>query len=278
MEIKKLNNMFIYSEWDRICKDLSENYNCILANQILQQDDNKNWVVVKHDVETNVSKALIMAKIEDKYDIKATYYVQSSLLKDNKNILKQISDLGHELTYHYDVLDANNGNYENAISEFRETLTIFKDMNCEVQTVCPHGNPILIREGWSSNKDFFRKQEVSELFPNILDIVVHLPLKLKKDYLYISDASYGWKKISNVQDNDIFNSGDEVIVNLLDSLNQSNECIVISTHPHRWQSSRIKILIKIFLFQNVRFFARFLSKIPFFKKIMSKYYYLAKNI
>ena len=270
--------MFVYSHWERICKELSNTQNCILANQILDQDQNTKWVVVKHDVETNVAKALKLAKIESKYNIKATYYVQSYLLKDNKADLKEISSLGHEVSYHYDVLDSNNGNYINATSEFQKTLQDFKELGFVVSTVCPHGNPIINRDGWSSNKDFFRNTDISKKFPEILDIVVHLPSKLEKNYIYISDAAYSWKIISNVEDNDIENKGDEEITDFFKVLSENTECLIISTHPHRWQSSIVFVVFKTLFFKIIRFIARLLAKLPFIKNILSRYYYLAKKI
>lgn len=270
--------MFVYSHWHKICKELSDNHKCILANQILEQDKSCSWVVVKHDVETNVSKALRLARIEAKYNIQATYYVQSSLLRDNKENLKEISRLGHEVSYHYDVLDSNNGNYKYAISEFLQTLNDFKELGFIVSTVCPHGNPIINREGWSSNKDFFRDTNVSKMFPDILDIVVHLPSRIGNNYMYVSDASYSWRIIANVEDNDIKNKGDQEIADFFKVLSENTECLIISTHPHRWQSSRIIALLKTVIFKIIRLTAKLVSKIPFVKNIMSRYYYLARNI
>ena len=71
-----------------------------------------------------------------------------------------------------------------------------RDLPFIVSTVCPHGNPIINRDGWSSNKDFFRDTDISKMFPDILDIVVHLPSRLGNNYVYISDAGYSWKIIS----------------------------------------------------------------------------------
>ena len=68
--------MFLYSHWDRICKELSLNHNCILASQIMDQNQDSSWTVVKHDVETNVSKALRLAKIEAKYNIYAKFFCE----------------------------------------------------------------------------------------------------------------------------------------------------------------------------------------------------------
>jgi len=271
--------MFIYSIWDEICETISKNSNTVTVNQILTQPSSK-WIAIKHDVETNVPKALVLAKIEAKYNITATYYVQADLLDDNYKLLQEIASLGHEVTYHYDVLDANNGDFGKSIEEFKVNLTKFKKYGFEVQTVCPHGNPVIIREGWSSNKDFFRDNKVLNLFPNILDMVVELPNKLNYPYTYISDAGYGWKQIANIENNDLQNNGDIKLKDykeLLAILNNS-DALILSAHPHRWEQSAFKFLFKIYLFKTVRFTARQIASIPFLKKILSKYYYLAKKI
>ena len=272
--------MFLYSDWQKICKFLSNDFNCIRSDQILDQPENKKWIVIKHDVETNVKKALDIAIIESQHNICSTYYVQAYLLKNNKKDLLKISSLGHEVTYHYDVLDSNKGNFELATSEFKNTINIFNEMNLDVNTICPHGNPVYNRSGWSSNKDFFRNKKIVELFPNIIDIVVQLPDLLNYSYIYLSDASYNWKKIKNIESNDIKNDGDEIIKNydvFFNIISKTNN-LIISSHPHRWEKSTAKMYIKIYRFKIVRYLAIFLLKFSLINKVFSKFYYLAKKI
>jgi hypothetical protein len=270
--------MFIYSYWDEICKELSTNFNIIKAEEILNNLETKKWLVVKHDVETDVLKALNLAKIENKHGIKATYYVQADLLKKNEKYLQEIASLGHEVTYHYDVLDSCDGDYTKASKEFKKYLDEFSKLGFKVKTVCPHGNPIKIRNGWSSNKDFFKNKKVNVVFSNILDIVVHLPSILKKEYAYISDAGYSFKKIVNIYDNDKNNKGDIELGKNLISIMQELNHIILSTHPHRWESNSFNFVFKVGIFKLIRYIAKKLASIHFLKKIMSKYYYLAKRV
>ena len=272
--------MFIYSIWDEICKNISSNCNTITINQILNQANGSKWIAIKHDVETNVSKALSLAKIEKKYDIKATYFMQADLVDDNYKLLQEIESLGHEVTYHYDVMDANNGDIEKSIKDFTNNINKFKKYGFEVQTVCPHGNPVMIRNGWSSNKDFFRDKQVEKLFPYILDMVVQLQNKLNYKYTYVSDAGYGWKEIVNIENNDVKNDGDIDIKDYKELLNIINtkDNLILSTHPHRWERNSFKFIMNVYLFKVLRFVARKISKIPILKNIISKYYYLAKKI
>lgn len=272
--------MFVFSEWQKICNELSSRFTCIRADQILNQPSDSKWIVIKHDVETNVPKAMELAKIEATHNISATYYVQADLLNDNYKELQEIASLGHEVTYHYDVLDFHNGDYQAAENTFSAIVKEFNTFGFDIKTVCPHGNPIKIRNGWSSNKDFFRNAQITSHFPTVLDIVVHLPTRLHDSYIYISDAGYGWKKIVNVQDNDKTNHGDIPLKSHADLLNaiKAEKRLIISTHPHRWEKSKLIFFLKTLFFKAVRYTAKALSSIGFFKRIMSKYYYLAKRI
>ncbi len=272
---------FTYKQLHRICAKAVELKKTIRANEILDNNtEDADWIVFKHDVETNVERALKMAQIESEYGIEATYYVQGYLLKDNVSLLKKIADLGHEVTYHYDVLDANNGDYGKARVEFIDFVNAFEDNGFKIDTICPHGNPLMNRKGWNSNKDFFRKEEISKEFNDILDVVVHLPDTLKSDYTYISDAGFQFKIIGNIEDNDISNSGDINIKSLKEfsEICLKNKKIIFSAHPHRWKTSGVAAKANKFKFKFVRKVAVTASKNKQIKAFLSKFYYLAKKI
>jgi len=278
--------MFIYKKWEKFCSELNGlgigSYTALEALSI--SSENRNIVIIKHDVETSVQKALTIAQIEHKFNIKTTYYVQSYLLNSSNNVtmLKEIKDLGHEVTYHYDVLDSNKGDWKLAISEFNSTLLKFTENGFEVKTVCPHGNPVMEREGWNSNKDFFRSKEVRGIFPGISDIVINPEKFGTKNMSYVSDAGYGWKIIADISNNDKKSLvKDEKIENLdelIKLISKNEKSFIISAHPHRWRKYGIVVnFIKISFFL-LRFIVKNLTKIPFFNKFISKFYYLAKKI
>ena len=268
-----------FKDWESICSGL-EGKNFIRIDQVEEQDPNASWICLKHDVETNVKKALRKAKIEASLNIKSTYYVQSYLIQDNIDLLKEISDLGHEVTYHYDVLDSNSGDLEKAIREFDSTVKEFESYGFRVKTVCPHGNPVMDRDGWDSNKDFFRSEKVKMRYPNIFDLVVDGKKRISGNYVYISDAGYKWKLISDITDNDINLSKDIEIGdtdNLINFLSDS-ERVILSSHPHRWSYSSHLFKLRTQIFFTLRSMARAASKVPILKSLMSKFYSLAKKI
>ncbi|MBO4572320.1 MAG: hypothetical protein J5762_00930 [Clostridia bacterium] len=275
--------IFVYRKWNDFCKKLKErSILSIPAKEVTKDLD--SYLVLKHDVETNVKKALKMAKIEHKYGHRGSYYVQAYLMNDDGNIemLKEMQSMGHEISYHYDVMDSSKGDIEKAKLEFQKNKKIFEENGFNLSTVCQHGNPLIERVGYTSNRDFFRNESVRMLYPDLSDIMVNFKSDRETDYLYYSDAGRKFKLIYDPLFNDVVNSNDKNIpynnlVNLGKVIDKEGRYI-ISTHPHRWCSSAIIYELKNIVFKIIKVIARLLYKIPFMKKFMGKYYYLAKKI
>ena len=277
--------MFTYNNWDQFCSTISKkNHCCIRAMDVIDTvKQDKKFIVLKHDVEVNVKKALVFAEIEHNYKISATFYIQSYLLDSIKNIkiLKKIQDLEHEIAYHYDILDRNKGNWQKAISEFEANIKKFERFGFKIKTVCPHGNPVMTREGWSSNKDFFRNQKIKDKFNKITDIAVGLPQHITKKYLYISDAGYEWQLITDIAHNDIRNTKPDIKLHnfrkISELINKRNS-LIISIHPHRWHKYLFYVNMRILLFKTLKSCATLAVRNKFIKKILNRFYHLAKKI
>lgn len=278
--------IFIYKKWERFCAELAKkDMHSVTARSVAEQEVNDVYIVLKHDVETNVSKAYRMAEIEQKYRHHGSYYVQAYLMEDEKNVdlLKKMSDMGHEVSYHYDVMDACKGNMNDAIQQFTENVKIFEENGFSIKTVCQHGNPVAERVGYNSNRDFFRNARVQKLFPEMSDIMVDFQTKASTDYSYFSDAGRKFNLIYDPINNDIVKSDDKNIpfdnlTKVLEYLVNQKESCIISTHPHRWTKSKGEYILKDVFFKVVKKVAKVLLHIPFMKKLMSRYYYLAKKI
>jgi len=215
----------------------------------------KNDLFIKHDVEGRVKSALKIAKIEANAGHQATYYFQGDLLglKKTQKCLKEIQKLGHEVSLHYDVLDANNGDYIAARKQFRGFLEDLHSHGCKVRSVCPHGNPTKIRSGWKSNKDFFKNSEVRKEFPEIIDIVVDFP-QIFSGGRYISDAGFSLREIGRIATNDESNESamnDGKPIKWIDIADITNSAhgVVLSVHPHRFKESALSLSFekKVFL-------------------------------
>ena len=278
--------MFLYKQWEMFCRALDNNdIHSVTAVSLLEGNVNKEeFLVLKHDVETNPSKALKLAEIENRYFHKGSYYVQAYLLNDKKNIevLNKIKALGHEVSYHHDVMDSNKGDMEKARLEFLRYKKLFEQNGFPISTVCQHGNPVIERQGYTSNRDFFRDNRIQNEFLSVTEIMVNYKEKLKVNYKYVSDAGYGWKVIFDPENNDIYDSSDKNIpiddFKKLITYTKENRCLIISTHPHRWHSNKYKALFKDSIFKAIKNIAKLLLKIPGMKKVMGRFYFLAKKI
>ena len=278
--------IFVYKKWDNFCKKLSKNnMYSIPATKYLNSPSEDKRFILKHDVENDVFRAHRLAKIEQRYGHRGSYYVQAYLLDNERNInlLKQMQNMGHEITYHYDVLDSNKGDIEKATKEFQCNVDKFQKHGFEVVTVCQHGNPVVERNGYNSNRDFFRSDKVQKKYPAMTDIMVDFPDKTGTEYDYYSDAGRKFKLIYDPINNDIVNSDDKNIEfkNLdavFEAVCTTEKNFIISTHPHRWTASALEYILKTAVFNVVKAVAKMMIKIPGVKKLMSRYYYLAKKI
>lgn len=277
--------MFYYQNWDKFCAIIkASDFVTCRADESINLSKDVKFIVFKHDVETKVCRALRLAEIEHNHGINGTYYVQAYLLDDPQNVamLKRLQEMGHEISYHYDVLDANNGNYEKADKDFSDRLGRFNSEGFVFRTICQHGNPVKERIGYNSNRDFFRNTEIKSKYPNLVDMVVNYSEHVKSPYKYVSDAGYMWKHITEPETNDLNPDAETIPIGDFEKLEKfilnANCSIVLSTHPHRWENSAMKINLKIIVFKFVRTTVRSIEKAPIMRKILNKFYFLAKKI
>lgn len=276
--------MPVYKQWKKFCEKLK---NIEIPSKALGEltlvEQKGDFFALKHDVENKVKKAYKLCKIESDAGIKGTFYVQHYLLEKKKNValLKKMQSLGAEICYHHDVMDSTRGDYQKALDEFREKFGDFEKLAFNLVTVCQHGNPVVERVGYHSNRDFFRKESTVMLFPETLDVMVNYKAKVG-EYVYISDAGRKWKIIFDPENNDILPSEDKDVS--LDGLDEvikvieKERRVIVSTHPHRWNRNAFTSALSSFKFRAIKATAKILLKIPFMKKLMSRFYYLAKKV
>ncbi len=279
---------FIYSEWDSFCKSLQrEGIQSITASGILSkaQTDGAEklfrFVNLKHDVESQPRKALDLARIEHKYGHCATYYVQAYLMTEhNKLIFQEIQSLGHEVTYHHDVMDGAKGVLLDALSIYKENVAKFKSFGFDVHTVCQHGNPVSDYE----NRDFFRSDLVQKEFPNQSDIMVDFMKKIGRKYVYVSDVGMSFKIVTDPVNSDKVSEAEKYIVlGHLDNvvkelqLNPKNSYI-ISAHPHRYNKNLFKSTIRRIVFTTIKSVAKVLFLIPGLKKFLFRFNSITKHL
>lgn len=73
----------------------------------------KPQLILRHDIDVSLKQALIMAKMENNLNVKATYMIitnsplYSIETKDSRRILLGILKMGHEIGLHFDIGDKN---------------------------------------------------------------------------------------------------------------------------------------------------------------------------
>lgn len=278
--------MFYYENWENFCAWIVRSGfpTCTAEESLELSSGSDRHIILKHDVEANVPCALELARIEHAHGICGSYYVQAYLLRSESNVrmLAAMRDMGHEISYHYDVLDANNGNYEKAEAEFDRWLSVFHSLEFKFKTICQHGNPVKKRIGYTSNRDFFRNMDIRNRHENLVDLVVNYSNHVVFPYIYISDAGYMWKHIVEPETNDLNPHADTIVIgdfNKLEDYISNAECtVILSTHPHRWMKSSLKIGVKIKVFHAIRSSVMILRRVPFVNTLLNRFYFLAKRI
>jgi len=281
--------MFHHFNYTKLCKYIVDSSFVVYTpQQIIQKNDQKSTIsrpvlILKHDVETNIKKALSIAKIEAKYNLASCYYFQGNLLESKKNveIVKKIQSLGHEIGYHHDVMDSANGDHTIAQSHFDKYCDLFFRNGFEVRTVCQHGNPTKKRDGWSSNRDFFRRKLNFPKYKNLTDIMVDFKVKYLSDYEYISDYGYSWHLVNDPINSDIVKSSSDLDLgdfeNLINKLNQ-NKNFIISSHTHRYRNYSIVSKIDKLKYKTIKYIYKKAHRFKFVQNLLNKFYHLLRRI
>lgn len=197
------------------------------------------FVVLRHDVDLKPQNSLKIAKIEKQIGAKATYYFRAVPESWDDSIIKEISQMGLEIGYHYESLSACNGDMEAAYHDFCKNLEKLRALS-NVCTICMHGSPLTHYD----NKVLWDKYD----FRNLALIgEPYLTTDFSK-MLYLTDTGRCWDghktsvrdKIEKWQDRWTemgwtFHSTDDIIRALQEK--RLPEQLMITTHPQRWTDS-----------------------------------------
>lgn len=217
-----------------------------------------NGILIRHDVDRRPKQSLEIAKLEASMNIFTTYYFRITSNSFEPEIIKQISELGHEVGYHYEDLSLANGDYDKAIKLFQKHLNQFEDL-AEVKTISMHGRPFSPYD----NRDLWKRF-------NIKDYGIEAEAFITLDYsnfYYFTDTGRSWNPHSiNLRDhvNSLKIKGE---VNTTDDLiryiNKNHEKnIALVTHPERWSDNLMKY-VYIYLDDSLKNLIKKILKIKY---------------
>jgi len=197
-------------------------------------------IILRHDVDRNPMNSLKTSIIENKLSIKASYYFR--IPKTFKtDIIKQISELGHEIGYHYENMDNCTGNIDKAWDDFRKNLEKLRKLY-PVKTICMHGSPL----SKFDNRDLWKKYDY-----RTKGIIGEPYLDINWDEVfYLTDTGRRWdgedisirdkiqnSKLKTSNRWPVYNSTGDIVAAIENG--SFPKKTMMTTHPQRWTNNPI---------------------------------------
>jgi len=228
---------FTFAKYERLCHTLRESgYGFLTVIDYMGQPPSESkHVVMRHDVDRKVANALRMARIENEMEIRSTYYFRKARGTFEPDVIREVSDLGHEIGYHYEVLTRSRGDYDKAIHLFEEELSAFRAV-CDVRTICMHSRP---ERRWD-NRDLWKKYDFQAYG-------IEAEAYLSLDYgqaIYLSDSGRNWNT-RRYKLRDEVDGCDAPEVNTTDDVmalirTGRVKRLVLVVHPNRWSEGALE--------------------------------------
>ena len=113
---------FTFSKYENLCRTIKvSKINCIRVKDWLSLSSHHKLdpcIVLRHDVDRCMSRALHIAEIEASYGIFSTYYFRIPRTWKPEQITR-FSKMGHEVGFHYESLDKARGTLKKAEDYFK---------------------------------------------------------------------------------------------------------------------------------------------------------------
>lgn len=225
---------FTQKKYAELCEAIVENnFIPITVRELIRGNSNKTFTI-RHDVDRMVDNALELAKIENKYKIRGSYYFRFPNTF-NKTIIAKIAQLGHEVGLHYETMDKAKGDIKLAKKIMLKELSLFREVE-SVSTVAMHGNPITKFD----NKDFWKKNNFKDYG---LEGEVYLSVNFH-NLIYLNDTGRTWhgnkynlKDYAKKDEKLKTEPNIETTNELISLIQKENKSIYINVHPERWSSN-----------------------------------------
>lgn len=226
-----MNLDFTFRKYMELCDAMSNSDYTLLTVEKYCTLNNKpaKYIILRHDVDIKPERSLKIAQIEREFNINSTYYFRMTEEVYQPALIKQIAELGHEIGYHYEVLDKAKGDFSKAIEIFENELNEFREIH-EIKTICMHGNS---RTRWD-NLDLWRHYDFKEF-----GIIGEAYLSINfNNIAYFSDSARTWNPKYKIKDLNRSSKG-KPIINKTDDLiklikNEKHPYLYILMHPDDW--------------------------------------------
>ncbi len=170
-------------------------YSIISFEEVKNISQNQPFIILRHDIDCYLYRALNMARIENKLGVRATYFVRVHALSYNVfeynayKALKEIHSLGHEIGLHFESIDFSYITGENPREVFlREKKVLEMVLDISIVSAAAHGEHS--PAGPRHNRSFFKSISKKQAG-------IHYDAYDKtfiRDMKYISDSFGYWRE------------------------------------------------------------------------------------
>ena len=226
----------------KLLRSLKENGYCFQTFQEFIENPEKRCIILRHDIDRYPENALKVALIENGMSIKATFYFQIFPHVYNIDIIKRISEQGHEIGYHYkdieNVVLSKSLNFDNSTNfdlivdqgyeSFLKNLAKMRQ-TVMVKTICMHGSPRFKLD----NRLIWKKYNYKDL-----DLIGEPYYDIDWDNVaYLTDSGRSWngKKfiVRDIVDSR-FKFNFKSTYDIINNINNLPDRVMITIHPQRW--------------------------------------------
>ena len=201
--------------------------------------------ILRHDVDLLPFNSVATAQIEHNLGIEASYYFRIVKESNDPVAIQKIQSLGHEIGYHYEDLALCKGNTQQALLQFAENLSYFRQFY-PVKSICMHGSPL----SKFDNRSVWKDQDY-KTYGLIGEPYFDLDFKL---FYYLTDTGRKWdgeKEVIRDKVEKHFSQTYHATFEIIANANQLPDNLMITTHPQRWTNSLLPWMKELVL-QNAK--------------------------
>lgn len=245
-----LFNGFNIKDFNYLCETISNSQiKTYSLKQYFEQLPDRNYIIMRHDVDYNIDSAIKIAEIESRYGINSTYYIRLNKKTKPEKILI-LKSLISEIGLHYDALANVKGNVKKASSILKRQLDFLNSIT-DVKTISAHGSSIKKRR----NTDLIKEINMQE-YNLIGDAMISVDFKKLP---YYTDAGRSWNLEKNKL-NDFPSTMPENYKHINNTYDlcsliqkQHGSGIYISSHPELWANNTHLDILKEVQYGRTRY-------------------------
>lgn len=230
----------------------------ICSFQELSLNKNRRCIYLRHDVDSEtMDPAIQLARAENERGICSTYYLRyvSNYFQFNKKFLnevKLISNLGHRIGFHNNILPEYLKTRKPVIEIIYQPLNFLRENGIEVSSCCEHGDPALLKQGlnnimiwknWEQDAVLGKEKRVDIIPQNHKISLGDINLTYNACYIdrdaFLGDGGGGWTGIWGRfgRRQRYFKKLPEIRKNVIQRFNQLQSGVFVALfHPHWWVS------------------------------------------